>query len=145
MRAHHLHVASTAIAKSHGTVVLEDLKVGSMSASGGSRKRGLNKAILDQGWYAFREMLAYKTAWNGGRLITVPAPYTSQTCPECAHVARENRPSQAVFACVACGYSGHADYVASLNILAAGHAVIACGGYPDVTGPTKQEPARRTA
>ena len=145
VRTHHLHVVSTTIAKSHGTVVLEDLNVSGMAAGGGAKKRGLNKAIHDQGWASFRQMLQYKTTWNGGRLIVVPAAYTSRTCPACGHVARENRPSQAVFLCVACGYAGHADAVASLNILAAGHAVIACGGHPEVAGPSKQEPTRGTA
>ena len=29
-------------------------------------KSGLNKAILDQGWFAFLQMLDYKLAWSGG-------------------------------------------------------------------------------
>jgi putative transposase len=40
--------------------------------------------------------------------------------------------------CTACGYAGHADVNAAINI-AAGHAVTARGGYRD-TGPVNREP-----
>ncbi|PNC07366.1 hypothetical protein CK477_22470 [Enterobacter cloacae] len=38
--------------------------------------------------------------------------------------AKENRHSQAVFVCVACGYEANADINGARNILAAGHAVL---------------------
>lgn len=50
------------------------------------------------------------------RVHTTPAPYTSQECPECHQVARANRPSQAEFKCVECGFEGDADHVAARNI-----------------------------
>ena len=87
---------------------------------------GLNRAILDQGWSEFRRQLEYKQAWSGGWLIAVPPHNTSQTCPRCGLVAKENRPSQARFACVCCGLEDHADLVAATNIRRAGHARIAC-------------------
>ena len=54
---------------------------------------------------------------NGGNLVIVPAAYTSQTCHQCGHVAKENRDSQAVFKCVECGYRANADVNAAMNIL----------------------------
>ncbi|MFB8832092.1 zinc ribbon domain-containing protein [Azotobacter sp. CWF10] len=51
-------------------------------------KSGLNKAILDQGWFEFRRQLDYKLTWNGGWLIVVPPQNTSRTCPACKHVSR---------------------------------------------------------
>lgn len=30
-------------------------------------KAGLNKAILDQGWFEFRQQLEYKLAWSRGK------------------------------------------------------------------------------
>ena len=54
---------------------------------------------------------------NGGRLVVVPAAYTSQICHKCGHVAKENRDSQAVFRCVKCGYEANADVNAAENIL----------------------------
>jgi putative transposase len=62
-------------------------------------KSGLNKAILDQGWFEFRRQLEYKLNWQGVLLLAVPVHYTSQTCPECGHVAKENRQTQAKFLC----------------------------------------------
>jgi putative transposase len=132
-----LHKASTTICKNHAIVMLEDLRVSSMSRSAKGTKEnpgknvkakaGLNKSILDQGWFEFRRQLEYKEAWLGGKVIAVPPQHTSQTCPVCGCLASENRPTQAVFFCVHCGYRENADYVAASNILAAGHAVSACG------------------
>jgi len=51
-----------------------------------------------------------------------------QTCSQCGHCAPQNRKSQAVFQCAACGYHTNADLNAALNILAAGQAVTAQGG-----------------
>jgi putative transposase len=122
-----LHKTSTTIAKNHGTVVVEALKVRNMTASASGtieapgrnvrQKAGLNRAILDQGWGRFRTMLAYKLADRGGRLIEVPAAYTSQTCSACGCTNAANRRTQASFACVDCGHAANADTNAAINIL----------------------------
>jgi hypothetical protein len=44
-------------------------------------KSGLNKSILDQGWFEFRRQLEYKLNWAGGRLAAVPPHHTSLTPP----------------------------------------------------------------
>ena len=146
VRKDFLHKASTEIANNHALVVIEDLKVKNMTKAG-KHKRGLNKAILDQGWAEFRRQLEYKLAWNGGMLVVVNPAYTSQTCSVCGHVHKDNRTSQSNFMCVACGHHEHADLNAAKNILAAGHAVLACGGpvsqptpCASVASPMKQEP-----
>ena len=46
---------------------------------------------------------------------TNPA-YTSQECPRCHHISRENRLTQEEFRCTECGHAGNADFVASQNI-----------------------------
>ena len=122
-----LHKHSTAIAKNHGTVIVEALKIWNMSASAKGtkddpgrmvrQKSGLNRAILDQGWSAFRTMLAYKLADRGGRLIEVNAAYTSQTCGVCGCVNSSNRCSQSQFVCINCGHTANADTNAAINIL----------------------------
>ena len=144
-----LHKATTAISKNHAVVVIEDLKVRNMSRSASGTleapgknvrvKSGLNKSILDQGWFEFRRQLAYKLAWLGGKLLVVPPQYTSQTCSCCGCVDKQNRPSQARFKCTACGFECNADYNAALNILAAGHAVSACGAGRAQAPALKQE------
>lgn len=50
----------------------------------------------------------------------IPAPYTSQECPnpECGYVDANNRPTQEKFKCKCCGYTRNADVVGSRNGLA---------------------------
>ena len=132
-----LHKTSTQIAKNHSIVYVEDLKVSNMSSSAAGtkenpgkkvkQKRGLNRSILDQGWYGFFQMLSYKLKWRGGKLIKVDPKNTSRTCPRCGFVSAENRKSQASFACVACGYRANADLVGAINVLRAGRPRLACG------------------
>src|SRR5574344_616733 len=108
-----LHKTSTAISQNHAMVCIEDLQVRNMSRSAAGTteqpgrnvraKSGLNKSILDQGWFEFRRQLDYKLAWNGGHLIAVPPQNTSRTCPCCGHVSKDNRQTQARFECVGCG------------------------------------------
>ena len=73
-----------------------------------------------------------------GRVEKVKPHYTSQRCSACGQVDRDSRESQAVFRCTACGFAGHADVNAAINI-AAGHAVTARGGFRDA-GPVNREP-----
>lgn len=136
VRRDFLHKATSIISKKHALVFMEELQVKNMSRSASGTKKnpgknvkakaGLNKAILDQGWYEFRRQLQYKLEWLGGKLFTVPPQYTSQTCPECGHVNKENRKTQAKFSCVRCGFQENADVVGAMNILRAGLARIAC-------------------
>ena len=153
-RADFLHKASSTISKNHAMVAVEDLKISNMSKSAKGTadapgrnvhaKSGLNKSILDQGWGEFRRQLEYKTAWRGGYFVAVDPKNTSRTCPCCGHVSAGNRKTQALFACVRCGHEANADHVGALNVLAAGHAVIACGGMAQSGRPSKQEPAEAT-
>ena len=135
-RRDYLHKTSTAISQNHAMVCIEDLQVRNMSKSAAGTpdapgrnvraKSGLNKSILDQGWFEFRRQLDYKMAWNGGWLVAVPPQYTSRTCPCCGHVSADNRKTQAQFACVECGFEENADLVGAINVLRAGHARFAC-------------------
>ena len=119
---------------------------GSAEAPGSNVKARseLNKSILDQGWFEFRRRLEYKQAWRGGQVVAVNPRNTSRTCLSCGHVSAQNRQTQARFACVACGFEENADLVGAINILAAGDAVLACGGTVQSGLPTKQEPAGAT-
>ena len=137
IRKNFLHQISNTISKNHATVYVEDLKVGNMSKSAKGtvenpgknirQKAGLNRAILDQAWYEFRRQLEYKLRWRGGQLILVAPQYTSQCCPACGHMAKENRTTQALFACVQCGYTENADVVGAMNVLQRGCALSAAG------------------
>ncbi len=149
-----LHKTTTTISKNHALVCIEDLQVRNMSKSSKgtieqpgkkvSQKSGLNRSILDQGWGEFRRQLGYKVAWNGGMLLAVPPHHTSQTCPACGHVSKDNRQTQAKFLCVDCGYKNHADVVGAINVLARGHRVLVCGESVQSGHSAKQEPTEAT-
>ena len=149
IRHDYLHKITTTISKNHAMIACEDLKVANMSksASGTKEKKGrhvkaksgLNKSILDQGWGMMVNMLEYKQQWQGGLLIKVNPRYTSQTCFECKHIAKENRRTQANFECVKCTYIANADVNAARNILAAGHAVLSAEGGRGKGRPLKQK------
>ncbi|WP_334620287.1 transposase, partial [Escherichia coli] len=135
IRRDYLHKVTTTVSKNHAMIVIEDLKVSNMSKSAAGTvsqpgrnvraKSGLNRSILDQGWYEMRRQLEYKQLWRGGQVLAVPPAYTSQRCACCGHTAKENRLSQSKFRCQVCGYTANADVNGARNILAAGHAVLA--------------------
>ena len=121
-----LHKLSNEITSENQTIVIEKLKIKNMtkSATGtveepkkSSGKRGLNRAITQQSWGLFFEMLKYKAEKKGGELIEVDPKFTSQKCSCCGHISKENRKSQSRFRCIKCDFKLNADLNASLNIL----------------------------
>ena len=121
------HKTALNIARRFGAVSLEELKIKNMTASAKGtieapgrnvrQKAGLNRSILEQGWGGFETLLGYKLEERGGSLSLVDPKYTSQGCAACGVTDKKNRKSQAVFQCVECGHSDHADRNAALNIL----------------------------
>jgi putative transposase len=137
---------STALARRFDLICVEDLDVRAMTRSargtskrpgrGARQKTGLNRGILASGWGRLVDRLEDKAP---GRILKLPAAFTSQRCSACGHVAAESRQSQTAFRCVACTWTGNADYNAARNIAAAGQAVTARGGR-GVPGPVNREP-----
>jgi putative transposase len=126
-----LHKLSRRLVDENDTIVFEDLNGEGMvrSARGTidnpgvcvARKRGLNRAIRDQGWATLVTLTSYKAEDAGRQVVKVPAFHTSQTCHECGTVDARSRKGQR-FHCTACGHEAHADTNAALNILRAGLA-----------------------
>ena len=133
---------TTNLAKNNILIAMEDLDVQAMTKrpkpkpdpdnpghylpNGAKAKAGLDRSILSNCWGRILKRLDDKMDANGGKLVIVPAAYTSQTCHKCGHVAKGNRDSQAVFHCVECGYEANADTNAAMNIL--GRALNKTGG-----------------
>ena len=152
IRRDFLHKSSTKISKSHAMIVMEDLKISNMSKSAKGdlknpgkmvkAKSGLNKSILDQGWYEFRRQLVYKQQWLGGDVIFVSPQNTSITCPlrNCRYKSKQNRKTQSDFVCVKCNYSNNADVVGALNILRAGHVQLASGDIGCISDQAQESP-----
>ncbi len=104
-------------------LVFEDLKTKNMTKkpkakpneNGGwdrnnaSAKAGLNKSILDKGWYQLEGFTKYKAKRAGKAFFKIPAQYTSQECADCSHIHSSNRKSQELFQCEHCGHTDNAD------------------------------------
>jgi putative transposase len=127
LRRDAIHKATTDIASRFKVVAIEDLRVKNMTRSAKGTpskpgrnvrsKAGLNRAVLDASFAEFRRQLQYKLAWRGGRLIAVPAAWTSQRCSCCGSF---NDPGKSeLYACAACGLRMDRDLNAARNILAA--------------------------
>ena len=130
IRKHWNHEATTALVSRFGVVCIEDLKTSNMTASARGtveepgrnvrQKAGLNRSILEHGWYQFESLRVYKLAASGGTLVKVDPRNTSRTCSECGAIDARSRENQATFRCVHCGFEDHADRNAAVNILRAG-------------------------
>ncbi|CAH1692169.1 transposase [Hyphomicrobiales bacterium] len=145
------HKATTIIAKNHGTIVMEDLKVRNMTASArgtadgpGSKvrqKAGLNRSLLDIAPGMIRSMLAYKAPWYGSALIAVDPAYTSQECSSCRTVDAKSRISRSQFVCTNCGLIENADVNAAKSILARGLG--STGGHPGMACESSRAGGRK--
>jgi len=129
-RREYLQLISTQLVRKHDLIGIEDLSIQNMTKSAKGtlespgkkvgQKSGLNRSILDSGWFDFRRMLEYKAEVHGSKVIPVNPAYTSQMCSQCGHTDSENRPRGGErFCCQECGYKEDADINAAKNILAA--------------------------
>ena len=111
-RADAIHKLTTRLARMHGTVVIEDLNVAGMV-----RNRKLARQISDCGLGEIRRQLAYKTRWNGGRLVVADRWYpSSKTCSRCGAVKPKLSLNERTFTCAACGLVLDRDLNASINL-----------------------------
>ena len=143
------HWISSKISNDFLNIYLDNLNVHNMTQSAKGtlenpgkmvkQKSGLNREILDQGWFELNRQLEYKANWKRKLVQRVQPRFTSQLCSSCGHKDKENRENQATFLCKSCGHHENADLNAAKNILAAGLAVNACGG-KSLDFPLKQEP-----
>lgn len=118
------HKASSAIVKNHDVIAVENLNIEGMV-----QNRRLSRSISDAGWGAFLGMLKYKAEWAGKHFVRIGRFIaTSQLCSNCG--GKQPMPlAVRTYACSGCGIQMDRDWNASLNIRAAGLAVLnACGG-----------------
>ena len=84
-----------------------------------SSKR-FNRMIASWTFRQLVDMIKYKAERLGIEIVFVDPRSTSRRCSECGHLSRSNRPDQATFRCVKCGFQLNADLNASRNIAAVG-------------------------
>ncbi len=132
------HKTARTLVQTYDLIAVEDLAVanmvrrakpvpdpdnpGAFLPNGAAAKTGLNRSISDAGWGQFVSILRAKAEDAGRTVIEVDPRHTSDRCEACGHAAKENRITQAVFACQRCGHRAHADEHAARNILRAGLA-----------------------
>ena len=124
------HKTSRAIVeqKEVKVIILEDLRTKQMTAkpkakqdpttkkwlkNNSAAKAGLNRAILDKGWFQLENYLKYKAYRADKAIYKVSAHYTSQECADCGHTHPDNRKKQELFHCLCCGHSDNADHNAA--------------------------------
>ena len=139
---------STRFVREYDRIVFEDLRVkamlrsprGTIAAPGRNvaAKAGLNRRIAASAWANLVRRTGQKAdASPACQVVLVDPKGTSRECSACGHTAAESRPSQAVFCCVACGHTDHADVNAAKNIRARGLRAPARGGRPEVGAPSE--------
>ena len=104
------------------------------------RQRRANRHASKWAFAELHGLLIYKAALAGSLCIKVDADYTSQACPRCGFISRENRPRQGLlFVCQQCHYTLHADLVGARNV------ALQSAGHPaglDGHGKARQLPLR---
>lgn len=117
------HGISQQIVSSDSLIGLENLKhirerITRRSSKKASKKQ--IKANTNQSKWAFAELhgyVDYKAVLSGSLAVKVPAQLTSQCCPKCGHVSKQNRPNKGLmFTCVGCNHKLHSDLVGARNV-----------------------------
>jgi IS605 OrfB family transposase len=98
-----------AVKNGYGTIQLEDL-------TAVKTDNPQNKLLRHWTYFDLQTKITNKAKEHGIEVVKVNPQYTSQRCSRCGHIDRENRPDQAHFKCVSCGYSVNADFNASQNL-----------------------------
>ena len=112
------HKITSEIVNTHekGTVfIVEDLK----GIAKNRKKINKKQRYYHSSWsfYDFIFMLEYKAKLNGQLVIKVDPKYTSQTCPKCGNINKNNRDSKNhIFKCKNCEYSSNDDRIGAMNL-----------------------------
>lgn len=113
IRHNYIHQVTTEIVNRKPMFIsLEELNV-----SGMMKNRHLAKAIQEQSFYSFKEILSYKAKSQNIQIIEVPRFYpSSKTCSCCGVIKSDLKLSDRVFICPECGNRIDRDLNASVNL-----------------------------
>lgn len=96
--------------------VLEDLTGVSFEESNLSRTAKQNYDLRSWSFYQLEQFLIYKAHENRSEVLKVSARYTSQRCPKCGTIHKENRDhGKHLYSCQ-CGYKSNDDRIGAMNI-----------------------------
>ena len=115
------HQLSKTLVRRYGAgtlFVVEDLAGVSFSEEILSRRGSTGKReTRSWAFYQLEQFLAYKAQEDGSFVLKVPAHYTSQRCPKCGRIHKENRDHKNhEYVCDACGYRSNDDRVGAMNL-----------------------------
>ena len=100
--------------------VLEDLTNVSFDTLE-KRNKDQRREIRSWAFYQFEQLLMYKSMETGAVAIKVAPDYTSQRCPKCGRIHKENRNHEThEYVCDSCGYRSNDDRVGAMNLYTLG-------------------------
>lgn len=119
------HQLSKALVQNYGEhtlFVLEDLtNVSFEDTNLNKRNKKQKNQLRSWSFYQFEQMLTYKAAEVNSAVLKVPANYTSQRCPKCGRIHKENRHHETHnYVCDACGYESNDDRIGAMNLYTLG-------------------------
>lgn len=96
--------------------VLEDLTGISFEEKNLSYIKKQNYNLRSWAFYQLEQFLTYKAHENCSKILKVSARYTSQRCPKCGTIHKENRDHyKHIYSCQ-CGYKSNDDRIGAMNI-----------------------------
>ncbi len=119
------HCLSKTLVDTYGAgtlFVMEDLTGVSFSEEAlRSRDAHGRNELRSWTFYQLEQLLTYKAEAAGSEVLTIAADYTSQRCPKCGRIHKENRDHKHhLYTCDACGYRSNDDRVGAMNIYTLG-------------------------
>ena len=110
--------------------VLEDLTSVSFEESNLSRTAKQNNDLRSWAFYQLEQFLTYKAHENRSEVLKVSARYTSQRCPKCGTIHKENRDHHRHLYSCQCGYRSNDDRIGAMNIQLLGTMWISGDNHP---------------
>lgn len=99
----------------HTLFVLEDLT--GITFNTDTMAKSIHNSNRSWAFYQLEQFLTYKSALTASQVINVNAQYTSQRCPKCGVIRKDNRNhSIHEYNCKNCGYSSNDDRIGAMNI-----------------------------
>lgn len=113
IRENYIHQITTYLVKTKPCrIVIEDLNIKGMM-----KNRHLSKAIAEQSFYRFSNVLKYKCEWNNIELLKADRFYpSSKMCSRCGNIKKDLKLKDRIYNCTNCGLIIDRDYNASLNL-----------------------------
>lgn len=103
--------------------VLEDLRGVQFAADNQSKQRKSDNHTW--AFYQLEQFIAYKAIQNRSMILKVDPAYTSQRCPKCERIDKEQRDHKLHEYCCECGYVSNDDRLAAMNIQILGQYILA--------------------